>query len=284
MPTFFDGRGGVAGVQLTAEQRRAVTREALRRGMTDEQARELAYGNADPEAGGQADMRPMGVGEERVLARAPLYREVAPQEKVTAGRGATDREPAPMKGPEAEPGERKTEAQKGDERPEGQQKITDHLDEIMPDPLEEALGGLLPFRLWMAQICEPGAEPSWTVEHDIDQGTVTVTAESQMTDRSKVTAEVVVPVAAGGGAESDATPVVTVTVTDPRTDEVLVVSSPQVAEGPHDVTRVAIGEVVEAVLDANGAGHVGDVDGLIVEGAEESPHGGLPSVDAQEPA
>ncbi|MFJ5740206.1 hypothetical protein [Streptomyces microflavus] len=78
---------------------------------------------------------------------------------------ATDRELVP----EAEPGERKAEAQKKDERVEGQQKITDHLDEIMPDPLEEALGDLLPFRKWMAQICEPGTEPSWTVEHDTAQ-------------------------------------------------------------------------------------------------------------------
>ncbi|MEW1616205.1 MULTISPECIES: hypothetical protein [unclassified Streptomyces] len=91
----------------------------------------------------------------------------------------------------------------------------------------------------MAQISEPGTEPSWTVEHDEEVGTVTVTAESQMTDRAKATAEVVVPVAADGAAELEAAPVVTVTVTDPRTDEVLVESVPEVAETAEDVTRMA---------------------------------------------
>jgi hypothetical protein len=44
-PTYLDGGGGIAGVPLTAEQRRALIREAWRRGLSIEDAYALAYGD-----------------------------------------------------------------------------------------------------------------------------------------------------------------------------------------------------------------------------------------------
>lgn len=48
VPTYFDGAGGIAGVPLTDEQRRAVMAEADRRGASEQEARLLAYGESDP--------------------------------------------------------------------------------------------------------------------------------------------------------------------------------------------------------------------------------------------
>ncbi|MFE7480060.1 hypothetical protein [Streptomyces sp. NPDC057552] len=275
VPTFFDGQGGVAGVQLTEKQRKAVVGEALRRGMSKDQAYDLAYGDAASAPDDRSDLRPMSEGGRRTAdAKQPqtgelMYRAVAPSERVAAKHQSAERQEDPVGRPDAPRRDDGSEIRKAKDV-DTRQKITESMDKLLPDPLEEALGGLLPFRMWMAQICEPGAEPSWTVEHDVDKGTVTVTAESQMTAQSKVTAEVTLPVPAGGDAEPDAAPVVTVTVTDPVTDEVLVVSSPQVAETAQDVSRVAIGEVVEAVLDAREAGHSAVAEDLPAVEAVES--------------
>jgi hypothetical protein len=45
VPTYFDGGGGIAGVPLTEEQRKALIAEARRRGMPIEEAYALAYGD-----------------------------------------------------------------------------------------------------------------------------------------------------------------------------------------------------------------------------------------------
>jgi hypothetical protein len=44
-PTYLDGGGGIAGVPLTEEQRKALIREAMRRGMATADAYALAYGD-----------------------------------------------------------------------------------------------------------------------------------------------------------------------------------------------------------------------------------------------
>ncbi|MFJ4824979.1 hypothetical protein ACIP5L_17055 [Streptomyces bacillaris] len=99
-----------------------------------------------------------------------------------------------------------------------------------------------------------------------------MTAESQNAEGAKVTAETVVPVTVDEAAEPEAAPGVTVPMTDPTTDEVLAVSAPLAREGPHDITRVAIGEVVETVFDVHGAGRA-NVVGL-TETEEEAPSHG----------
>ncbi|ALC27926.1 MULTISPECIES: hypothetical protein [Streptomyces] len=108
-----------------------------------------------------------------------------------------------------------------------------------------------------------------------------MTAESQNAEGAKGTAETVVPVTVDEAAEPEAAPGVTVPVTDPTTDDVLAVSAPMAREGPHDITRVASGEVVETVFDVHGAG-LANVVGL-AEMKAEAPRTELPSVEAQQP-
>lgn len=252
VPTFFDGHGGIAGVELTEEQREAVMKEAVRRGMTREQAHDLAYGEDDsaeaakpkPASPRVTPPKKSDGGESHVLASGPMYREVAPVEKGEIEDRAKKRDSAPRER-EGSQAKGKHAAQSGSG--EGKRKLTDQLDAVIPDPVEELVGDLLPFRLWMAHVAEPGTEPSWDVEHDPGEGTVTVTAESQMTDNMTVTVEVTAPVEQTPEAPPST---VAVTVTDPQTDTVTVATETETVEGHDDIPRVAIGEVVEAVVSA----------------------------------
>jgi hypothetical protein len=54
---------------------------------------------------------------------------------------------------------------------ERKHKLTDKLDSVMPDPVEELVGDLLPFPLWMVHVAEPGTEPTSDVEHDPEEDT-----------------------------------------------------------------------------------------------------------------
>ncbi|MGW3336249.1 hypothetical protein ACWDCL_02045 [Streptomyces sp. NPDC001009] len=81
VPTFFDGHGGVAGVPLTPEQRKAVMREAQRRGISTDEAREMAYGDG---------------GDEGVFTHTAtgMYRQVAPMEYATLEVGGGSEAPS----------------------------------------------------------------------------------------------------------------------------------------------------------------------------------------------
>ncbi|MCX5237188.1 hypothetical protein OG824_18480 [Streptomyces prunicolor] len=252
VPTYFDGRGGIAGVPLTDEQRQAVMKEAIRRGLSKEDARALAYGEDDeftkpaqpvrPDAGKQGD------GDTQVLASGPLYREVAPtEESESAGSGsrAQGKTPSERGSQGKQPKEPSGDPGKSEEKPKG--KLGDVVHEVVPDPVEDLVDTLTPFRSYMVAISQPGTEPTFDVSEPDAEGIVTVTAESQVTDSMTVTVEVTAPV----GATPDAPPcVVSVTVTDPQTDEVTVPTDTETVDSAGEVPRVAIGEVVEAVVSA----------------------------------
>jgi hypothetical protein len=106
---------------------------------------------------------------------------------------------------------------------------------------------LTPFRSYMVAISQPGTEPTFDVTEPDSEGMVTVTAEAQVTESMTVTVEVTAPVQPA----PDAPPcTVAVTVTDPQTDEVMVPTDTETVDATGDVPRVAIGEVVEAVISA----------------------------------
>jgi len=196
-----------------------------------------------------------------------MYREVAPVEIKEQAKN-------PVSG--APRGSGRTQAQ-GEPAASGNgegknRKITDALDAVIPDPLEWMMGDLMPFRLWMANVADPGTEPTWEVAHDPEEGTVTVTAESQMTDSMSVTVEVTSSVEQAPEAPSST---VSVTVTDPQTGRVTASPEVETVEGGHDdIPRVAIGEVVEAVVTASTDGSAEPEDAAaadeVIEHADEA--------------
>lgn len=266
VPTYFDGRGGIAGIPLTEEQRQAVVKEALRRGVSAEDAHALAYGEADESALiDKPEVKPPTTGGDyTILAAGPIYREVAPAETpagddYAADPGAASSRPAAPNGtPQSSGGEGKA---KGKEKAKGESAKPKKLgmkesfkrsaEAVIPDPIEEPvedfLGRISPFRSYMFAISAPGTEPTFTVGEPED-GMVTVTAESQVTDNMTVTVDVTAPVEDHPEAPPST---VSVTVTDPQTDEVTVATETETVDGGHeDIPRVAIGEVVEAVVTA----------------------------------
>ncbi|GGU77493.1 hypothetical protein GCM10010211_49270 [Streptomyces albospinus] len=255
VPTFFDGHGGVAGVELTEEQRKAVIKEALHRGMTKEQAHDLAYGSDESSEPDRPKPQQPPVGppatldgkEAHVLASGPLYRQVAPAEEQDAKNAEKNRKKGEQHPSGKDGAGGKSSATSGKGKDKENRKLTDELDAFIPDQVEKVIGDLLPFRLWMAQVADPSTKPTWDVVHEPEEGTVTVTAESQMADNMTVTVEVTAPVEQ----TPDALPAtVAVTVTDPQTDTVTAVTEIETVEGHDNIPRVAIGEVVEAVISA----------------------------------
>lgn len=259
VPTYFDGRGGIAGVQLTEEQRAAVVKEALRRGVSAEDAHSLAYGESNvstPDA--EPEAKSPTFGGSTVLAAGPVYREIAPAEMGKSGDGSGGEGPLSNGDGSSAPqtyGRRDAEKPGKEESGKPQSKgfkenLKRSADAILPDaiegPVEDLVGRLLPFKSYMKAISAPGSAPTFMVSEPED-GMVTVTAESKMTDSMIVTVEVKAPVEE----TPDAPPsTVSVTVTDPQTDTVTVATETQTIEGHDDIPRVAIGEVVEAVVTA----------------------------------
>ncbi|WP_282703793.1 hypothetical protein [Streptomyces sp. CC219B] len=269
VPSFFDGRGGVAGVEFTPEQRRAIIREALSRGMDLGEAHDLAYGDD----GGADD------DQTYVLADGDLYRHVAPAEAAVhrSGVGQQEGASAGAQQPNAAPpvGEGDPKGKQGPKAPEGNGKdkdktpkagtprredkemgVLDTLGEevkkVVPDPIEDAVEVLTPFRAFMADISQPGAEPTFEVKHldlngDKSVDAVYITARSQVSDSVAVTAEVVAPI--DGATEHPC--VIAVTLTDPATSEVILPAEPVLVDDPESISRAAIGEVVDAVVGAN---------------------------------
>ncbi|MFI9205331.1 hypothetical protein [Streptomyces sp. NPDC053048] len=296
VPTYFDGRGGIAGVPLTDEQRRAVVKEALRRGVSPEDAHALAYGEAE-ESGPivKPNIKPPSFGGSTLLASGPVYREVAPAEKSEAEGGAPasgsaapgdDLPAAPQsKGGE---GKGKEKAAKEKKQPTMKESLKRSVEAVIPDPIEEPvedfLGRMSPFRSYMFAISAPGTEPTFTVAEP-EGGMVTVTAESQVTDNMTVTVDVTAPVEETPEAPPST---VSVTVTDPQTDTVTVATETETVEGGHDdIPRVAIGEVVEAVVTAatDDSAQPGDVvaAGEAIEDAQEALES-LPEPEQPQPS
>jgi hypothetical protein len=276
IPTFFDGHGGIAGVELTQEQRDALVKEAIRRGMTGEEARELAYGADNVGEDEYSD------DEVYYLASGKLYRQLSPYEAASfdsssQSESGTDRAAGGAKDNQAASESKKTTTKsdnaksnkKSDEGESSKTKSTppeedksfkdaveDSVREVVPDPIEDAVeslpDGLSPFRMFMTDISLPGTEPEYTVvtldvDHDDVVEALRVTATAQVSESMTVTAEVVAPVE-----ESPEAPpcTVAVTLTDPATDEVISAPEPVVVDDPQDVSQAAIGAIVDTVVDA----------------------------------
>ncbi|MEV0437827.1 hypothetical protein AB0I46_02665 [Streptomyces spectabilis] len=259
VPTYFDGHGGIAGVPLTEDQRDAVVREALRRGVSAEDARALAYGEGE----GASPLRPEDPRGKApspgmtVLASEPIYREVAPLEKrVEGGNGyAAPAAPEPKIRRESvgqqQSGMREEKGKGRDKPGSTKEQMRSMVERVIPDPIEEPLREVLtplnPFRSYLKAISQPGTEPVFTVSPP-EGGVVTITAETRVTETMAVTVEVKAPLAE---APQSPPPSVSVTVTNPETDAVTAVSEERmVPGGSADIPRVAIGEVVEAVVAA----------------------------------
>ncbi|MEU5902121.1 hypothetical protein [Streptomyces venezuelae] len=265
VPTYFDGHGGIAGVPLTEEQCRAVVAEAMRRGMPKEAAHDLAYG-ADSET----------VGEDTVLAdggaRQPVYRKVAPTEVDHASVDAPARSAGggkPVNQGRREgagtQGRRDEERQAGDgkgqgrppekrEKPSVADVFEQELKDQIPDPIEDVLGPFNPFRAFLADLSMYGADVELEVsEPDPVTDTVTVTGSTTVSDDVAVTVEAEVPVEESRPGERKPC-TITTTVKHPETG-VVKSESTAIVHDPDDVPRVAVNEVVDAVLEASdGAG------------------------------
>ncbi|MFD9424650.1 MULTISPECIES: hypothetical protein [unclassified Streptomyces] len=95
--TVFDGAGGVAGVPFTDEQRKAIVKESMRRGLSEADAYALAYGD-DAKVQIHEDGTVTVDTREVVLANGPVYRKA--KEATSADEKGIETQSA---GTEAEP-------------------------------------------------------------------------------------------------------------------------------------------------------------------------------------
>ncbi|MFI6205872.1 hypothetical protein ACIBAI_05655 [Streptomyces sp. NPDC051041] len=280
LPTYLDGGGGIAGVPLTEEQRRALIREAMRRGMSERDAYALAYG--DNATIHRAPDGTMHVHPEKVVVpNGPVYRKAAPSElkAVVAGagrtpvaaQGASDASQGtktsgesssaagkPEKVTEAEP---KAKGSAGGSAPDagtvsddsyyptsGERVYEDEskLKDALPPPLERIVDQIGVFSAWL-DTTSPSTPQSFGVvgaEGDTLRMTVAAPLAHDLAVATTVEASL--------DGEPEIEPVVTSVVTDAGTGEVLAKNTdtcPSVAA----VDAVAIGQVVDVVLEARGA-------------------------------
>ncbi|MEU3709051.1 hypothetical protein [Streptomyces catenulae] len=259
IPTYFDGHGGIAGVPMTDEQRKALSKEAVRRGMSKSDADALAYGDELPE--GAAASEAEGRTGQGNAPTAMLYREVAPSEgtdraAVADEEGKADRKApaAPSRAEKLDPRATANAGPTADKRRGGEESVGEiikhEIGELLPESVKDLVDHLAPFRSYMAAISQPGTEAIWEVsEPHRTTGDVTIEATSQVSESISVSVEVTASDSVKRGAEVG--PSVSVTVTDPATDEVLVEPEPEQVDVPEDASRVAIGSVVEAVVAAS---------------------------------
>ncbi|MEU9044065.1 hypothetical protein AB0D63_20660 [Kitasatospora sp. NPDC048343] len=256
VPTYFDGHGGIAGVPLTDEQRKAVIAEAERRGMSEPDAKALAYG--EPEHAPQAP--PSGTGV--LVAVKTLYREVAPGETTTTTvAGSAPSAPAPpaasepkTTAPAPPPGgkneSKEDEPKKGTDAPKPRSATEDAkqmIKDIVPDPVEDLLRHMTHLRSFMRGVSAPGVEPTVEVT-TLDDSTGAVTMSTVMSDSMEVSVTVTTPTDEAAPSQPCT---VSVTVTDTQTGDVAATSEPKTVDSPQDVTHVAINEVVDTVIAAS---------------------------------
>lgn len=257
IPTFFDGHGGIAGVEFTQEQGRALVKEAVRRGMTEAEAHELAYGSDNAEQ----------VDDDGAYIRASgsLYRHLSPVEEASYEPTADN----PDAGKASKDSKGKVHGSAGSstkDTSKPQKKAKNGIKDTIkgavkqaPDPVEDAVkslpDGLVPFRTFMADISLPGTEPEFTVyaldtDRDSEVEALQVTATTQVSESVAVTADLVAPVE-----KSPEAPLcmVEVTLTDPTTYEVIADPVPVVVHSPEEVSQAAIGEIVDSVVGATQA-------------------------------
>lgn len=305
--TYFDGAGGIAGIPLTEEQRAPLIKEAERRGMNEGDAYALAYGDGSV-VRHRPDGKPLVDTSHVVLAHGPIFKRLTQREQeqqtltpaddpsttsdTAAQFGGQPTGPKPKPKPKgsikARPAPGRTTLAEGanhqapyykdgrvdlDGNSPEPSAFSDELHGIIPDPLDEMLSTLTPFSAWIADLSAPGTSPGISVQPQPDGG-LTMTCVTQVSDDITVTAHVVAP-----PADADVQPTVAVTVTDSDTGQVLSASQPQPADSLDDVPRVAIGEVVDAVISASDMTHEAD-DAHLADAVQES---GEDALDALPP-
>ncbi|WP_411120639.1 hypothetical protein [Streptomyces sp. x-19] len=305
--TYFDGAGGIAGIPLTEEQRAALIKEAKRRGMSEGDAYALAYGDGSV-VRHTPDGKPLVDTSHVVLAQGPIFKRLTQSEQEQQSLTPADEpaassdvvaqfggqstgptsKPKPKGSAKAKPAPGRTTVAEGASRPtpyytDGRvdlngnspepNALSDELHDFLPDPLDEMLSTLTPFSAWIGDLSAPGTSPDISVQPQPDGG-LTMTCVTQVSDDITVTAHVVAP-----PADADVQPTVAVTVTDSDTGQVLSASQPQAADSLDDVPRVAIGEVVDAVISASDTTHEAD-DAHLADAVQES---GEDALDALPP-
>ncbi|MEU7030011.1 hypothetical protein AB0A60_25440 [Streptomyces sp. NPDC046275] len=274
-PTWLDGGGGIAGVPLTEEQRKALIREAERRGLSTAEAYALAYGD-----NAVVHLHPDGTVHvhtgEIVVPNGPVFAKVSPADAKKVGvpnlGGASEAAKAPESGPETTAaGKPKGDAkgqEKGKERSadsggaqpkdyypsSGEKAYQDEgsLREALPPVLEKVVDGVSEFSTWLSAASAGTPQTQSLVRDGGNHLTMTVEAplSNDLTLRTTVTAAV--------GQEPGVEPVVTSVVTDTVTGEVLAEKA-HTCLNAHVVEAVAIGQAVDVVLEAREEAPVAEV-------------------------
>ncbi|MFF4244269.1 hypothetical protein ACFYY2_07315 [Streptomyces sp. NPDC001822] len=277
MPTYLDGSGGIAGVPLTDEQRVALVREAQRRGLSVRDSYALAYGDQARimiRPDGHVAVDTKGV----VVPNGPVYAQVPPAQKVPAKIGTGELESifaaeGPVQGPAAplKPGAQAPDSKphkgagkaapkdpKGPKAPK-ESKEPDYYENSGENPYED--GGsikdalppivgdvvdLLPgFRTWLGQVAGDEAAVNTEIVRNGEMVTITVSA----TISSGITVTTVIEAPADPHQQSEGI-VVTTVVSDAQTGQEITRSDSTEVHDTDSATGVAIGQAVDAVIDA----------------------------------
>lgn len=278
MPTYLDGGGGIAGVPLTEEQRKALVREAKRRGLSTSDAYALAYGdNAVVQA--RKDGTAEVATDDVIVPNGPVYAKLPTsktptKESDTAALSGGDEvlaeksDATPAKGSKPTQGPSKGKAKtsetgKPSKKPPtvsayeedpyypttGESFYDDDkgLKDLLPSPLDKVVDGMTTYSLWLDAASLGTPESVGTVQAD----TLTVVVEADLAPDLTLTTTLTTPL----DEESKVEPVGTTVVTASSTGAVLAEKT-GTCPSVHAVSAVAIGQTVDAVLEARTEGAV----------------------------
>ncbi|WP_089224258.1 hypothetical protein [Actinacidiphila glaucinigra] len=275
MPTYLDGSGGIAGIPLTEDQREALIQEAQRRGIPQAEAYALAYGDGakitvTPD--GEVSVDTSGV----VVPNGPMYTLLSPAappanladsvEHIFNIQAAPKTPQLPLA--PKEPGKKgKHGPHKGHDNPKGkppkgatprggtpyyESSGTNPYDDrgsvvknVLPPVLGDVIDVLPGFRQWLGDVSGDASNVETTITQAGDRIMITVAA----TISPDLTVTTVIEAPANPRQASDGL-VVTTVVTNPDTGEEIARTDPQEIHDTEQATGVAIGQVVEAVIDA----------------------------------
>ncbi|MBT2544549.1 hypothetical protein J7E99_28575 [Streptomyces sp. ISL-44] len=282
-PTYLDGGGGIAGVPLTEEQRKAVIREAQRRGLSVEDAYALAYGD-----GAVIHVHRDGTvhvhTEKVVVPDGPVYAKAGRAESgsVAASSGGAAQGMKPegaAPGPEDakdepagtgklksgkvkdEKAAKEKKAGKGAQDPSGgaspagegyypttgkslyEEDEGAGLKTVLPPALEKVVDGADVFTEWLRAASPGEAVVIGPVQ---SASRMSLKIEAPMMADLTVTTTIEAPLSA----EAAVQPVVSTVVTDTETGEVLAEQRPERCPNADAVSSLAIEQVVDAVTEA----------------------------------
>lgn len=279
-PTYLDGGGGIAGVPLTAEQRKALIAEARRRGLPLSEAYALAYGDGvvvHPQKDGTVDVDTshVKVPDRPVYIRTayPSTTSKAEQVRLTEGKAEEAASAAGMS--EAKPTTRKEREQpsKGQEKPgkgkgrgkghgkgkgaagdgyydssgdnyyeEEEKEENSGIKSVLPPALDSLVDSAGEVSKFLSQ-ASPGEV---SVVGPVEQrGHVMMMMSAPLAEDLTVKTVISAPL----NAEADVKPVVATVAIDTSTGEV-VAKEKEKCEHVGEVPTVAIEQVVDVVLEA----------------------------------